>query len=99
MVGLSPSHQLQSSSHDDSVSSSVAHGAEVSSSRAPHYDGASNLESEHEGAGEANCGKRRGMPLKYALAICVVLFCCYVSCRCCWGSEETEFPDVLLAVV
>jgi hypothetical protein len=36
----SKSSVLQSSSHDDSVSSIVAHGAEVGSSRAPHFDGA-----------------------------------------------------------
>jgi hypothetical protein len=36
----SESSVLQSSSHDYSVSSIVAHGAEVGSSRAPHFDGA-----------------------------------------------------------
>jgi hypothetical protein len=36
----SESSVLQSSSHDDSVSSIVAHLAEVGSSRAPHFDGA-----------------------------------------------------------
>jgi hypothetical protein len=36
----SESSILQSSSHDDSVSSIAAHGAEVGSSRAPHFDGA-----------------------------------------------------------
>jgi hypothetical protein len=36
----SESSVLQSSSHDDSVSSIVAHGAEAGSSRAPHFDGA-----------------------------------------------------------
>jgi hypothetical protein len=36
----SESSVLQSLSHDDSVSSIVAHGAEVGSSRAPHFDGA-----------------------------------------------------------
>jgi hypothetical protein len=36
----SESSVSQSLSHDDSVSSIVAHGAEVGSSRAPHFDGA-----------------------------------------------------------
>jgi hypothetical protein len=37
---LPESSVSQSLSHDDSVSSIVAHGAEVGSSRAPHFDGA-----------------------------------------------------------